>query len=53
MEKPKAIVTVIRPNLTPEEREKKMERIKRAAERFLLAVWAQEDAKIHKEEITS
>lgn len=50
MEKPTAIVKVIRPNLTDEEREKQMERIKRAAVRFLLAVWAQEDAKKIKEE---
>ena len=31
------IVTVSRPNLTPEERNRQMERIKRAAERLVVA----------------
>lgn len=51
MDKPKAIVRVFRPDLTPEEHDKQMERIKQAAVRFLLAVQAQEDARKHKEEI--
>lgn len=49
---PKAFVTVHRPILTPEEREKRMEVIRRAAERFLLSVWAQEDEKKRKEAST-
>lgn len=52
MESPKAIVTVIRPNLTPEEYDKQMERIKAAAVRFLRAIEAKEAAKKQKEEIT-
>lgn len=48
----KAIITVRRPILPPEEREKRMEAIRRAAERFLLSVWAQEDEKKRKEAST-
>ena len=41
------IVTITRPQLTPEEREKRMEEIKRAAYQFVLA---KERARIQKEQ---
>ena len=37
-EKPKAIVRVYRPELTPEERERRMEEVKKAAIELLIAV---------------
>lgn len=43
--KPTAIVRVHRPDLTPEERAERMERVRKAAARVMLAVWANEDKK--------
>lgn len=46
MEKmPKAIVTVIRPELTDEEREKRMERIREALRDFAVAMMKKEGEK--------
>ena len=49
IENPRMIITARRPILTPEEREKRMDAIARAAERVLLAYWANLDAKAQKE----
>ena len=37
-EKPKAIVRVYRPELTPEERERRMEKLKKSAAELLIAI---------------
>ena len=51
MAKPTAIVRVHRPDLTPEERARRMERIEKAAIRVLLAYWRNlDEEKLRKEE---